>query len=44
MSAASKSGKRAEPTAKPSKTKLILDGPGLHGQDQARIDALFREN
>ena len=44
MNAAGKSGKRAEPPTRASKAKLILDGPGLPGQDQARIDALFREN
>ena len=46
MSAAGKGGKRAERPAKATEAKLSLDGPGLPGdmQDQARIDALFRDN
>ena len=44
LSAAGKSGKRGERPA--DVAKLRLDGPGLPGecQDQAHIDALFREN
>lgn len=44
LSAAGKSGKRAERPA--NAAKLRVDGPGLPGesQDQARIDALFRDN
>jgi hypothetical protein len=44
MSAAGKSGKRGERPA--DAAKLRLDGPGLPGesQDQAHIDALFRDN
>ncbi len=44
LSAAGRSGKRGERPAHVA--KLRLDGPGLPGesQDQARIDALFREN
>jgi chemotaxis regulatin CheY-phosphate phosphatase CheZ len=46
MSAAGKSGKHTERPAKATKAKLTLDGPGLpeSSQDQARIDALFRDN
>lgn len=46
MNAAGKCGKRGERQAKAAKAKLILDGPSLPGasQDQARIDALFRDN
>ena len=44
LSAAGKSGKRAERSA--NAAELRSDGPGLPGesQDQARIDALFRDN
>ncbi len=44
LNAAGKSGKRAE--RPDNATKLGLDGPGLpgEGQDQAHIDALFRDN
>ena len=47
MNAAGKSGKRAERPAKATQgASSRLDGPGLPGdsQDQARIDALFRDN
>jgi chemotaxis regulatin CheY-phosphate phosphatase CheZ len=46
MSAAGKGGKRAERQARAPEARLSLDGPGLPGnsQDQAHIDALFRDN
>ena len=46
MSAAGKGGKAAERPARGAKSKLTLEGPGRIGstQDQARIDALFRDN
>jgi chemotaxis regulatin CheY-phosphate phosphatase CheZ len=44
LNAAGKGGKRAERTAGDSRSKLILDGPGLPGQEQGRIDALLRDN